>query len=250
MPAASSRMSRRACGLARDDLADLALAHQRGRARAGRSVGEQELHVAGAHLAAVDAIGRARVALDAARDLDRLGVVEGGGRAAVGIVERRGRPRRLLREGRRPEPAKMTSSIPEPRMLLNDVSPITQRSASTRFDLPQPFGPTTPVSPGSILKSVGIAEALEAGQAQALEFHRDGPSPVPRADYRQSRGRPRSSPRRGVLNRHKGLAAISRSGNQAPEREIPVRNRLISAARRGSWSKSCERRARRSSRRR
>ena len=70
-----------------DDLADLALADERGRARAGRSVGEQELHVAGAHLAAVDAIGRAGVALDAALNLDRLVFVERGGRAALGIVE-------------------------------------------------------------------------------------------------------------------------------------------------------------------
>ncbi len=44
-------------GLGGDDLADLALAHERGRARAGRSVGEQELHVARAHLLAVDAVG-------------------------------------------------------------------------------------------------------------------------------------------------------------------------------------------------
>ncbi len=44
-----------------DDLADLALAHQRRRARAGGGVGEQQLHVARAHLAAVDAIGRARL---------------------------------------------------------------------------------------------------------------------------------------------------------------------------------------------
>src|ERR1700684_329223 len=59
----------------------------------------------------------------------------------------------LLREGRLPEPAKITSSIPEARIFLYELSPITQRRASTRFDLPQPFGPTTPVSPGSILNS-------------------------------------------------------------------------------------------------
>ena len=47
-------------GLRLDDLADAALMHQRRRARAGRGVGEQHLHVAGAHLAAVDAVGRAR----------------------------------------------------------------------------------------------------------------------------------------------------------------------------------------------
>ena len=47
-------------GLGGDDLADLALADERGRAGAGGGVGEQELHVARAHLLAVDAIGRAR----------------------------------------------------------------------------------------------------------------------------------------------------------------------------------------------
>src|ERR1700734_4362992 len=59
----------------------------------------------------------------------------------------------LLREGRLPEPEKITSSMPEARIFLYELSPITQRRASTRFDLPQPFGPTTPVSPGSILNS-------------------------------------------------------------------------------------------------
>ena len=57
-------------GLGLDDLADAALMHQRRRARAGRGVGEQDLHVAGAHLAAVDAVGGAGFALDAARDVD------------------------------------------------------------------------------------------------------------------------------------------------------------------------------------
>src|ERR1700722_15992154 len=38
---------------------------------------------------------------------------------------------------------------------------MTQRTASTRFDLPQPFGPTTPVSPGSIRKSVGSTKDLK-----------------------------------------------------------------------------------------
>ena len=42
-----------------DDLADLALAAPRRRTRAGGGVGEQQLHVAGAHLAAIDAIDRA-----------------------------------------------------------------------------------------------------------------------------------------------------------------------------------------------
>ncbi len=47
----------------------------------------------------------------------------------------------VLRAGRVPEPEKITSSMPDARMFLYELSPITQRSASTRFDLPQPFGP-------------------------------------------------------------------------------------------------------------
>ena len=74
-------------GLGGNDLTDLALAHERRRARAGRGVGEQELHVSRTHLLAVDAVGRTVVAFDAPRDLDRLGIIEGGGRASVRVAE-------------------------------------------------------------------------------------------------------------------------------------------------------------------
>ena len=53
-----------------DDLADLALAHEGRRAGAGRRILKQDLDVAGARLAAIDAVGGAGLALDAARDLD------------------------------------------------------------------------------------------------------------------------------------------------------------------------------------
>src|SRR3569833_1661227 len=66
-----------------------------------------------------------------------------------------------LREGRLAAPAKITSSMPPARMALAELAPITQRSASNRFDLPQPFGPTTPVTPGSILNSVGSTKDLK-----------------------------------------------------------------------------------------
>ena len=46
---------------------------------------------------------------------------------------------------REAEPLKMTSAIESPRRCLAEISPITQRTASMMFDLPQPFGPTTPV---------------------------------------------------------------------------------------------------------
>src|SRR5258707_8769842 len=65
-----------------------------------------------------------------------------------------------LRAGRVDVPPKMTSSISPPRMRLAEFSPITQRSASTRFDLPQPFGPTMPVMPGSIASSVRSTKDL------------------------------------------------------------------------------------------
>ena len=55
-----------------------------------------------------------------------------------------------LRLGRPAVPAKITSSISPPRRERALVSPIAQRSASTTLDLPHPFGPTTPVSPGRI----------------------------------------------------------------------------------------------------
>jgi hypothetical protein len=72
-----------------DQLADAALPDHRRRARAGRLIGEQELHVPGAGFLAVDAIDGARLALDAARHLQLVGVVEGRRRGAVGIVEKK-----------------------------------------------------------------------------------------------------------------------------------------------------------------
>ena len=73
-----------------DQGADLALADQRRRMRPGGGVGEQDLDVAGPDLPAVDPIGRARAALDAARDLELVGVVEGGRRLARAVVEQHG----------------------------------------------------------------------------------------------------------------------------------------------------------------
>ena len=162
-------------GLGRNDLPDLPLAHQRRRARARRRVGEQELHVARAHLLAVDAVGRTRVAFDAPGDLDPLGIVEGGRRAAVEVVEQepdlgvvaRGtlagageddvlhaRAAHVLERALAHHPAQSLDEI----RLAAAVRP--DDAGQARLDLE--FG--------------GVAEALEAGQAQALEFHRRDPS--------------------------------------------------------------------------
>ena len=70
-----------------DDLADAPLMHHRGRTRAGGGVGEQDVHVARAHLAAVDAVERPGIALDPARDVERLVLVELGGRLARAVVD-------------------------------------------------------------------------------------------------------------------------------------------------------------------
>src|SRR3984885_6957128 len=49
---------------------------------------------------------------------------------------------------------------------------MTQRTASTRLDLPQPFGPTTPVSPGSMTKSVGSTKDLKPIRRSRVSFIR------------------------------------------------------------------------------
>src|SRR3954471_4093108 len=67
-------------------------------------------------------------------------------------------------------PAKMTSSILPPRSVLAPCSPITQASASTTFDLPDPLGPTTAVTPGSKAKVVGCANDLKPLRVRLLRY--------------------------------------------------------------------------------
>ncbi len=65
-------------------------------------------------------------------------------------------------------PAKMTSSILPPRSVLAPCSPITQVSASTTLDLPEPLGPTTQVMPGSKRRVVGEAKDLKPFSVRLL----------------------------------------------------------------------------------
>src|SRR5690242_2444886 len=67
-------------------------------------------------------------------------------------------------------PEKITSSISLPRMEEGRVSPITQRMASKRLDLPQPFGPITAVRPGSINSSVGSTKDLNRSEEHTSEL--------------------------------------------------------------------------------
>ena len=63
--------------------------------------------------------------------------------------------------GRSGVPAKMTSSIFPPRRVRGPCAPRTQATASTRFDLPEPLGPTTTVTPGSKSSAVFSANDLK-----------------------------------------------------------------------------------------
>ena len=79
--------------------------------------------------------------------------------------------------GGRPEvPAKMTSSILPPRNALAPCSPITQVSASTTLDLPEPFGPTTHVMPGSKRSIVADANDLNPLRVRLLRCTTDNPT--------------------------------------------------------------------------
>ena len=61
---------------------------------------------------------------------------------------------------RRSPPAKMTSSILRPRMSFAWPEPSTHLTASTMLVLPEPFGPTIPVTPPSKRISVARANVL------------------------------------------------------------------------------------------
>src|SRR5687767_7642398 len=67
-------------------------------------------------------------------------------------------------------PAKMTSSILPPRSDLAPCSPITQASASTTLDLPEPLGPTTHVMPGSNFRVVEEAKLLKPRRVKLLRY--------------------------------------------------------------------------------
>src|SRR5215218_5678131 len=73
--------------------------------------------------------------------------------------------------GGRPEvPAKMTSSILPPRRLFAPCSPMTQASASTTLDLPEPLGPTMQVMPGSSCRVVAEANDLNPRSVRLLRY--------------------------------------------------------------------------------
>src|SRR5215475_7839278 len=63
-----------------------------------------------------------------------------------------------------------TSSILPPRRDLAPCSPMTQENASTMFDLPDPFGPTTHVMPGSNRRVVAEAKDLNPRRVRVFRY--------------------------------------------------------------------------------
>src|ERR1041384_5535492 len=122
--------------------------------------------------------------------------------------------------GARPEvPAKMTSSILPPRRALAPCSPSTQAMASTTLDLPEPFGPTTQVMPGSSRSVVAEAKDLKPLTVRLLrctdlrgsvvfcfgaEYPRHAPTSVIAAPRRRETGQ-KGARRHGVEARDFGV---------------------------------------------
>ena len=100
------------------------------------------------------------------------------------------------RGGREAVPAKITSSIPAPRIDLALLSPITQRMASSRLDFPQPLGPTIPVRPDSIRNSAGSTKLLKPTSFSLFIRKR-----LPLAPLLQRQGLPPSSSARAAFNK-------------------------------------------------
>src|SRR5512143_1141162 len=65
-------------------------------------------------------------------------------------------------------PLKITASMASPRRCFGLCSPSTQRMASTMFDLPQPFGPTTPVTPEGKSRTVRWGNDLNPTSSSCL----------------------------------------------------------------------------------
>src|ERR1700761_7985487 len=123
------------------------------------------------------------------------------------------------RAGRWAVPAKITSSMPPPRSDLADASPITQRMASSRLDLPQPLGPTMPVSPGSITSSAGSTKLLKP---VSLSFRMRICRPCPLRPRSGAGGLQLRLQRRPVIGAV-GLAAVDEEGRRRIDVELVLR---------------------------
>src|SRR5437879_1951059 len=72
--------------------------------------------------------------------------------------------------GRLAVPAKMTSSSFDDRTVFGPWAPSTHATASTMFDLPEPLGPTTTVTPGSSSSVVVSANDLKPLRVKLFRY--------------------------------------------------------------------------------
>src|SRR4051812_27678380 len=103
--------------------------------------------------------------------------------------------------------------MPAPRIDLGELSPITQRIASSTFDLPQPLGPTMPVSPSSTRNSAGSTKLLKPESLSRLTFTWFYRAPV----IRSSAGQHRLEPGPGHGS---DRAAVDEEGRRALDSQI------------------------------
>jgi hypothetical protein len=85
-----------------------------------------------------------------------------------------------------------SQTISPPGRRLAEPSPMTQRRAWTRFDFPQPFGPTMPVRPGSIASSV--ASTKDLNPTSRNRSHGSRLSPGRRRDHSDTESPPFNRP--------------------------------------------------------
>src|SRR5690242_12615514 len=122
--------------------------------------------------------------------------------------------------GREVVPAKTTSSILPPRSDFTPCSPMTQDNASTMLDLPEPFGPTTHVMPGSSRRVVAEANDLKPRRVRLFRYTC---RPSSRSPHLAVRRRPKRSTADGLAGWVP--AEASTVTNETPE--VYFRARLI-----------------------
>ena len=218
-------------GLGGNDLADHALAHHGGRPRAGGRVCEQELDVAGAHLLAVHAVDGAVAALDAAAHLKLVGVVEGGRRGAVRIVQQQADFRHVAAG---PVAGARKDHVVHAGCAHGLIGIFTHHPAKG-FDevgLAAPVRPHDACQAGLDLEIRRFTEALEADEPQTIELHTEIPTRAPTRAPRPKlasgsmsddrRGRSRAPDRRQAAHRVQAPAQTPASNaSQTARRRKP-----------------------------
>jgi hypothetical protein len=153
-----------------DQLGDLALADQRRRMGAARRVGEEELDVTGASLAAVDAVGRARRAGDPPGDVEVVRRVERRRRAAGAVVD----PEADLGEGAGRAGRRAGEDHVLHAVAAHDRGPVLAHHPAQRLEqvrLAAAVRADDAGQPRLDHEFRGIDEALEADEAETGEVH-------------------------------------------------------------------------------